>query len=103
MKQYRTRDIVGDIRNDAIFIIWGDIFEYILMMDRYWGRLHERSLFSEYHWSDFLTHESLIEDLDHIGVELDHIERLRMMREYVLCERTISRSNLDDMFSGYRY
>jgi hypothetical protein len=97
MKQDRTRDIVGDIGYYRVVVVWWHILEDILMMDRYGSRLHESIPFSFYHWSDFITHIALIEDLDHIWIEFDEIESRGMMREDILCECTISRSYFDDM------
>ena len=70
------------------------------MVDGYRSRLHEHLLFSEDLRCNLITHIALIEDLDHIRIELDEIEGAWMMREDIVGERSISRSDLDDMFSG---
>ncbi len=70
------------------------------MMDGYRSRLHEDLLFSEDLRCDPFAHIALIEDLDHIGIELDEIEGRRVMAEDIVRERTISWSHFDDMFSG---
>ena len=97
MEEDRACDIVGDIGNDRILRVPRNECEYILMMDRYWGCFYEGILFSEYDRSYIFSHESFIEDFYHIRIELDHIERLRVMREYIFGKCSISRSYFDDM------
>jgi hypothetical protein len=101
MKQDRTCDIVGDIRDDRVVVVWGCILEYILMMDRYGSSLHESVFFSGDLWHRIFSHEPTIEKLDHIWVELDEIECRWMVGEDILCECTIPRSYFDDMTICY--
>ena len=97
VKQYRTRDIVGDIRDHGIGIIWRSISEYIDMVDSDRSRPYESIIFSGDRRRDLISHISLIEDLDHIRIELDEIERCWMMPEYIGSERTVAWSDFDDV------
>ena len=73
------------------------------MVECYRSRLHESPIFSYYSRCDLFTHESLIEYLHHITIELDHIECARMMGEDVLREGSISWSDFDDMMPSDLY
>ena len=73
------------------------------MVECYRSRLHESPIFSYYSRCDLLTHESLIEYLYHITIELDHIECARMVSEDILCQSSISWSDLDDMMPSDLY
>lgn len=100
VEEDRTRYIVGDIRDDAICLVSRSEGEDILMMDGYRGRLDEDLLFSDDLRGDLFAHIALIEDLDHIGIELDEIKGRWMMREDIVSQSAISWSDLDNMLSG---
>ncbi len=96
----RTRDVVGDIRDDRVVVIWGSELQDILMVERYRSRLHYALVFSYYLRQSICLHESLIEDLYHISIELYEVESRWVMREDIFSECSVSRSDFDDMLPG---
>lgn len=86
MEEDRTRNIIWYIRDDRVVFIYRCECENILVMYR------ERDMCP-------LSTLSFREDGYHIRIELYEIERERLTRDDIFCERSIPRSYLDDMFT----